>query len=118
MDVLILLAGSTSIFQPLDLTIYGIFKRQYRKWNKRGGKYEAVRAASNAFEEAFKHDNIVSAWARSNLLIDNPQNIIEKYDNDDDPITTPHRTVVSNVVVTSNPISNDSYSIMVTLVWW
>lgn len=106
---------SASIFQPLDLTIYGIFKRQFRKWNKREVKYEAVRAAANAFEEAFKH-RIVSAWARSNLLIANPQNIIDKYDNDDDPVTSSHRTVVSKVVVTSNPISNDSYSSMVTLV--
>ena len=105
-DVLILPAGTTSIFQPLDLSIFGIFKSKYRKWSKNGGKYEAVRAAMNAFDEAFQHDPIKKAWSRSRLLTENPEEVISEFDEVHDPIVSNNRTSISNVIFEADPISD------------
>ena len=106
MDVLILPAGTTSIFQPLDLSIFGILKSKYRKWNKNGGKYEAIRATMNAFDEAFQHDPIKKAWSRSRLLTENPEEVISELDKVHDSIVPNNRTSISNLIFEADPISD------------
>ena len=114
-DMVILPVGMTSIFQPLDLVIFGVFIRQFRKWFKNGGKYEAVKAAVIAFQEAFKIPNIAAAWEKSALLVEDSQEIIDKYDDNSDPIVTSRRPVVSNVI-TAEAIDENGKPGIITLV--
>ena len=101
----------TSIFQLLYFFIFSVFNRQFQN----RGKYEAVKATAIAFQEAFKIPNIVPAWEKSALLVEDSQEIIDKYDDNSDPIVTSRRPVVSNVI-TAEAIDENGKPGIITLV--
>ena len=101
----------TSIFQLLYFFIFSVFNNF-----KNRGKYEAVKAAVIAFQEAFKIPNIAAAWEKSALLVEDSQEIIDKYDDNSDPIVTSRRPVVSNVIITAEAIDENRKPGIITLI--
>lgn len=103
----------TSIFQLLYFFIFSVFNRQFQN----RGKYEAVKATAIAFQEAFKIPNIVPAWEKSALLVEDPQEIIDKNDDNNDAITIFRRQVASNVIIiTAESIDENSEPGIITLI--
>ena len=79
-DMLILPAHSTSIFQPLDRGLYVPYKKSFRELYKEGGLYSLLYTSRTSFQKTITPMNITKAWRESRLLETNIEGIVNGFD--------------------------------------
>ena len=67
-DMVILPARSTSIFQPLDRGLYGPYKNSFIELYKEGDLYSFLCTSYTSFQKTITPMNITKAWRESRLL--------------------------------------------------
>ncbi|KAK8803643.1 hypothetical protein WA158_001337 [Blastocystis sp. Blastoise] len=100
-DVIVLPKNTTSVFQPLDLVIYNVYKSKFRRYYKTTNRYSLLAASEDAFSEAFTRRNILSAWQASRLLIDDENEFIKDFDDRPRSKVTRKSSKVSNKILTN-----------------
>ena len=78
-DMLILPAYSTSVFQPLDRDLYVPYKNSFRELFKEGGLYSLLYTSRTSFQKTFTAMNITKAWRESRLLETNIEGIVKGF---------------------------------------
>ena len=79
-------AGTTVLFQPLDVGMYAPYKQFLRKWMDNSQIVPVLEASRDAFSSAFTRKNTKEAWERTTLLSEDHSSVEEQL-----PVSNPFR---------------------------
>ena len=101
-DMLVLPAHVTSIFQPLDKGVFTVYKRYLRKYKDRHGMYELLRASADCFRKSTTSVEIDNGWNGSNLFSPNWREHVDNFPEIPwTPVSPNRRRSKSNYIVTN-----------------
>lgn len=101
-DVITFPASCTSCLQPLDLVIFGPYKKHLKSFFTENNRYSLLNASEMAFSESLTIKKIRGAWDRSTLLNEDHIDAINRFRDIPEDINKKKRFSISNQILTND----------------
>lgn len=105
-DILTFPSNCTNKLQPLDLSIYGIYKRQLRENLRETNRYALLEASEKSLSKALNICNIQSSWEKAGLFGVDQNKTLSRFQDIEEAIPKKQRFSISNQILTSEDCLN------------